>query len=130
MKKIMVVCCFILVVTNLVGCSAFKSHDQSVSISCVDQDIVLMVNGQITKCPTQLNLPRNRDFSVQANKSGCFPYNRSIGHHFNTTGTLDAIGTLLILVPGIGLLTPGAWDLDETSLTISMVQMGQLGQGK
>jgi hypothetical protein len=65
---------------------------------------------------------RNRDVSIQCYKEGYAPYQRTIGNHFNTTGVLDAVGTWLFLLPGIGLFTPGAWSLDETDVTISLYQ--------
>jgi len=107
------------------GCSLFKPHSTPVSISCSEQDTILMINGQTAKCPTQMSLPRNRNYTVQAMKTGYMPYNRSIGHHLSTTGALDAVGTFLILLPGLGLLSPGAWDLDEEEIMINLVSMSK-----
>jgi len=64
---------------------------------------------------------RNRQVSIAADKDGYFPYEQSVGYHFNTTGALDAVGTALFLIPAIGLFTPGAWSLDETNVAIVMV---------
>jgi hypothetical protein len=113
--------CAILLATST-GCSAFRGHMQTMNINCNPSDSILMVNGQRYTSPAQVSVKRNRDVSLQCNKEGYAPYQRTIGHHFNETGILDAIGTWLFLVPGIGLLTPGAWSLDETDVTISLYQ--------
>ena len=102
------------------GCSAFRAHNQTLNVNCMPQDAILMVNGQRHSSPTQVNVKRNRDVSIQCHKEGYYPYQRTIGHHFNATGALDAVGTFLFLVPGVGLFTPGAWSLDETDVSISL----------
>jgi hypothetical protein len=104
------------------GCSAFRGHMQTMNINCNPPDAILMVNGQRYTPPAQVTVKRNRDVSIQCYKEGYAPYQRTIGNHFNTTGVLDAVGTWLFLLPGIGLFTPGAWSLDETDVTISLYQ--------
>lgn len=79
-----------------------------------------MVNGQRYTPPAQVKVRRDRDVSIQCYKDGYTPYMRTIGNHMNGTGTLDVVGTVLFLVPGIGLLTPGAYSLDETEIGISL----------
>lgn len=102
------------------GCSAFRASTQIVNVSCVPQDAIVTVNGHRASMPAQISVRRDRDLSVQAHKQGHAPYQRTIGHHLNGTGALDAVGTLLVLVPGIGLLTPGAWSLDETDVAVTL----------
>jgi hypothetical protein len=104
------------------GCSAFRGHMQTININCNPTDSVLMVNGQRYTPPAQINVKRNRDVSIQCYKEGFSPYQRTIGHHFNETGILDAIGTWVFLLPAIGLFTPGAWSLDETDITVTLFQ--------
>lgn len=102
------------------GCSAFRASTQTVNVSCVPQDAIVTVNGVRVTAPAQVVARRDRDLSVQAHKHGYAPYQRTVGHHLNGTGALDAVGTLLVLVPGIGLLTPGAWSLDETDVAVTL----------
>ena len=104
------------------GCSAFRAHNQTVNINCTPEDAILMVNGQRHRSPVQVSVKRNRDVSLQAHKEGYVPYQRTIGHHLNATGAVDAVGTLLILVPCVGLFTPGAWSLDETDVGITLYE--------
>jgi len=102
------------------GCSAFRFHNQTVSVTCEPPDAVLLLNGRRVQPPCEVKVRRDRDLSVQAYKEGRAPYNRTIGTHLNMTGTLDIVGGVLVLVPGIGLLTPGAWSLDETDIGITL----------
>jgi len=103
------------------GCSAFRSSVETMSIQCNPTDSVLMVNGQRYTPPAQVTVKRNREVSINCYKDGFVPYQRTIGYHFNSTGALDAVGTALFLIPCIGLFTPGAWSLDETNVTVSLV---------
>jgi hypothetical protein len=103
------------------GCSAFRSPEQTVSIECHPSDTVLLVNGQRYTSPATLSVKRNREISINCEKDGYYPYDRTVGTHFNTTGVLDAVGTCLFLIPAIGLFTPGAWSLDETNVTVNLV---------
>jgi len=120
MKKIsLVMALWILFLT--VGCSAFKPSTQTLSITCSDPDAVLLVDGQAYPLPAQIPVARNRDHSIQCYKEGHYPYNHTIGHHFSGSGVADLIGLCCILVPGFGLLTPGAWDLDQTDIFITLV---------
>jgi len=41
----------------------------------------------------------------------------------NETGILDIIGGVLILFPALGLLSAGAWSLDETDVNVPMFAM-------
>jgi hypothetical protein len=117
MKKIVV----LLAAISVAGCSALRPGTEIVNIGCTEPGVTLLLNGTSHPCPTQTAAPRNRDVSIHANKPGYFPYIRTIGYHLNGTGALDAVGTLLVLVPAIGLLTPGAWSLDETTVNITLV---------
>ena len=102
------------------GCSAFRSFDEPVIITCTPPDAVLMVNGQRQTPPAHLSVRRNRDMYLLAQKEGYLPYQRTVGNHFNATGALDLVGTFIFLLPGIGLFFPGAWSLDETDIGITL----------
>ena len=65
---------------------------------------------------------RNQNASIMAKKEGFITVQRSIGKTLNTTGILDIIGGVLILLPLFGLLAPGAYSLDEENISISMIK--------
>ncbi len=121
MKKIFA---FITVISFVAfqGCSAFRSSTQTVNIHCTEAETILMINGQYKTCPLQYEEKRNRPLYVQAYKPDYLPYGRSVGYHMNITGVLDFVGGLVFLVPALGVLMPGAWDLDETDITVQLLQ--------
>jgi hypothetical protein len=92
-----------------------------INIKCVpERDVILTINGKISNCPIAMEVERDKDLLVQAHKDGFKPYERTIKHQLSATGKLDTLGFILILVPGLGLLTPGAWDLEELDINIIM----------
>ncbi len=121
MKKI---CALVTVVSFLVlqGCSAFRDTTQTVTISCAEPETIIVIDGQYKNCPLKVEAKRDRSLYIQAHKPGYNTYGRSIGYHMNATGVLDFVGGLVLLVPVIGILTPGAWDLDETNITVQLLQ--------
>lgn len=119
-----VVSVFVVMTFFASGCSAFRPHSETVNVVCEPTDSILVINGQRYASPAQVEVPRNRDVSIQCNKKGYFTAQQTVGHHFNGTGALDAVGTLLILLPGIGLFTPGAWSLDKTDIHVQLFPEG------
>ncbi len=102
------------------GCSLFRSHNQSINISSAPMDAAVTVNGARYRTPTQVSVKRNEPVNIQCYKKGYVPYSRTIGTHINVTGILDIVGTFIFIVPCIGLFTPGAFDLDETNVNITL----------
>jgi hypothetical protein len=66
-------------------------------------------------------MPRNRDFHLEAVKKGYMSYSKNVGYHLSFTGTLDVIGALIVLFPVVGLISPGAWTLDDTEIHVALV---------
>lgn len=122
MRKIIALLMLILIMA-LQGCSAFKGATETVFIKCNEPGIILTVSGSPQPCPAQIQAKRNRSLSIQAKKSGYSPYLRTIDYQISTTGIFDVIGTLLFYLPAIGLLTPGAWDLEETDIMIQLTPL-------
>ena len=111
----------VMLAFSVLGCSIFQSPLQMINIKCVpDRDVVLTVNGKTSKCPTEMEVERDKDLLLQARKDGFKPYERTIKRQLSDTGKLDTLGFILILVPGLGLLTPGAWGLEELDINIMM----------
>jgi hypothetical protein len=104
----------------LTACSAFRPSTQMINLRCSEPDAICTVNGQRYTAPASISVNRNRDVSIQCYKEGYVPSIRTIGNHLSTAAVLDIVGTVLILVPAVGLLTPGAWDLDETNVSMQL----------
>lgn len=109
-------------ITLIVGCSLGNPYLQRLSISSTEPDTEIWVNGQsIGKTPALVDVARDRNVSILARKEGFETGTRSIGTHFSEEGKLDILGTILFALPVVGLLSPGAWTLDETDIIIPML---------
>ncbi len=117
MKPILFLCFPLL----LGGCSAFRSHTQEVAFRCDQADTFVQVDGVPHRMPATLELPRDRAHLIVVERPGFRPVRTTIDRRLNGTGVLDIVGTFLWLVPAIGLLSPGAWSLDQEVVTVQMI---------
>jgi hypothetical protein len=100
------------------GCSAFQPHTQTVTIQPTNPAAEIIVDGQSRGTGTvSLKLQRDRSHAVLA-KVGDRVGAASIGVRISGTGVLDLIGTVLFLLPVIGMCTPGFWELDSTHVNV------------
>jgi len=105
----------------LPGCSCFVTSTQPVSVTATDAQADLFVDGQnIGRGTATTRLKRNESHSFMAKTADGRAGTAQIGHSFSSTGMLDVVGGIFLLVPLIGLFAPGAWDLDSTSVTIAV----------
>jgi hypothetical protein len=121
MKKIISLTLAISMIIS--GCSAFVPKTQTVTASCSEPDATLQVNGgQTYTGKTQIEARRDKVFSYSCFKQGYYPAQKSVSYSISPTGIADFIGSMIFLVPIIGIFMPGAWDLDEDNVTINMVK--------
>ena len=113
-KRIM---CYALVIT-MAGCSAFRPDKQTVKINCNVPETILKINGDTYKCPNEVNMRRNSKVIVEAYKEGYDKYYKQIDYHLSSSAKMDIVGTCIIFFPVFGLLSAGAWDLDETEVNV------------
>ena len=104
----------------LCGCSAFKPPTQSVIITASDTSAEIFINAEHKGVGTvTAELRRDKSHAIMAKVGGRVGA-ASIGTHVSTTGLLDIVGGLFFLVPLVGILTPGFYDLDQTTFTIAI----------
>ena len=104
----------------LVGCSAFRPKEQQVRIDTDPTGLPVRVDGQDRGLsPITISLDRNVSHTIVASDTNRV-YVRELHRKMSTTGKLDMMGGAMVLVPGLGLLTPGAWDLDSTDVLLPM----------
>lgn len=121
MKKIIAV---ILAISVLIsGCSAFVPKTQTVTASCSEPDAILQINGgQTYTGQVKLDARRDKVFSYTCFKQGYYPAQKSVSYSISPTGVADFVGSMIFIIPVIGIFTPGAWDLDENNVTINMIK--------
>lgn len=126
MKKIVSIVASASIVLS--GCSAFMPRTQTVGVTCSEPDAVLQINGQMHKGSAQAEVRRNKSVAIMCVKPGYYPAQKTIDHSLSGTGVADIVGTVLFLLPGIGLFTPGAFSLDETNVSVPMIKDGSAAQ--
>jgi len=121
MRKIILSAVIVSLLTS--GCSAFAPKTQMVNAACSEADATLQVNGGMTyRGQAQIEARRDRVFSYACLKQGYYPAQKSVSYSISPSGIADFVGSMLFIIPIIGIFTPGAWDLDETDVTINMVR--------
>ena len=104
----------------LSGCSAFKPATQSVIITASDTSAEIFINAEPKGVGTvTAELRRNKSHAIMA-KVGDRVGTATIGTSVSATGILDIVGGLFWLVPLIGIVTPGFYDLDQTTFMIAI----------
>ena len=103
---------------GLQGCSLFVPKTQAVNITATDPNADIVVDGaNVGKGTVALQLDRTRSHTVtsRANgKAGAAAINKKI----SGTGWLDIIGGCFFLVPFLGIIGPGFYELEPDSVTV------------
>ena len=119
----LVLLCSILFTVS--GCSFFAPYKQNIYIDGTPADATVVVNGVVTKTPATIEVPRNKKLTIVAHKNGFKPWKTTTDRSLNTIGTVDAIGCYLLLLPGLGMLSPGAWELDQDHFYYILTPVGK-----
>ncbi len=123
MKKLISLFLILPLILSTTGCSAFRSSTQTLTVTTDQPGTEIYINGTLAgKGTASMPVKRNRTVSLMAKKDGYVTVQRSIGKSLNTTGILDIIGGVLILLPLFGLLASGAYSIDEDNVNIMMVK--------
>ncbi|MBW7905400.1 MAG: hypothetical protein LC135_02790 [Phycisphaerae bacterium] len=105
---------------HALGCSLFVPRTQPVTITASDPEATIYVDGiERGKGTVSLQLDRDRTYGVLAqrgDRSGA----AHIGRKISGTGILDLVGGFFLLVPFLGLLGAGFWDLDPDKVVIAI----------
>jgi len=111
-----------VLLTLAMGCSAFRSSHQTLTVQVTDPPHAKVWVNRVCEgeAPVQVSVLRNKDVDVAVEKEGFHTENRTVRYHLNTTGYLDIFGAWLLIVPVIGIMTPGHDSLDETTITMHL----------
>ena len=105
------------------GCSVLAANTQTIKIACSEPDATIQINGgQTYKGKTEVEARRNKMVAITCYKQGYFPAQKVISSSLSGTGIADLLGAFVIYLPAIGIFTPGAWNFDETDVTLFMVK--------
>ncbi len=114
--KILCVFLFCLVICS---CSFFGSSTQNFSVSSSEADAEIYINGDLVgQGNIQTRIDRGEGVSVLVRKKGFYPASRDVRTTLSSTGIVDMIGGCIILLPFFGLMSDGAWELEQPNITI------------
>lgn len=105
----------------LPACSAFQPPTQNVTVATTTPGATIKANGvTVGQSPVTFKAKRNRDLNLIATKPG---YNDSamvVSRQTSGTFMLDLVGGFFFLVPWVGILTPGAYELSSTQVEMPL----------
>lgn len=112
-KKIAYSFVSLVLVVSIAGCSLFVPHKQTITINGKPANATVVVNGRQYTTPATVEVKRNKGVNIVVSKKGYSTFVSHSGHSLSTWGILDVIGGVCVLVPFLGLLSPGAFELDQ-----------------
>jgi len=107
----------------LLGCSVFRSHTQTINVTCSEPEAALTVNEWRETNPFKGWAFRNKGVIIRCEKEGYEVATRFVNYHLNVTGYLDIVGGFLVYLPYAGLFFPGAYSLDNTDIKVQMTPL-------
>jgi hypothetical protein len=110
----------LLLSTN--GCSLFAPKTENIAVNTVPAGAEVYVNNDF-KGTTPCNVPMScKGGEIMVKKAGYDTQLYRVGRHLGTCGIVDIVGTVMFLVPAIGLFSAGAYTLDEHTVNVSMTK--------
>ncbi len=92
------------------GCSAFRGTMQTITLDATVPGASIAIDGKdMGEVPVTLEVRRNAYMTIVISKPGYATKTATPRPKMSGTGVADALGAYACLLPGIGVLTPGAW---------------------
>ena len=108
----------VLLTTN--GCSFFAPKTEEVAVNTVPSGAEVYVDNNF-KGNTPCSVPVScKGGEIMGKKDGYDTQLYTVGRHLGTCGIMDIVGTVLFLVPAVGLFSAGAYTLDEHTVNFSL----------
>jgi hypothetical protein len=102
------------------GCSIFVSANQDLTIVPSEEAAEVYVNGkQVGTGTTTVKVKRGEDYAVMA-KLGDRVASGRVGRKISGTGVADIVGGFLLLVPFLGVFSPGFWALNPDKVSLAL----------
>ena len=113
----------LLLTTN--GCSFFAPKTEEVAVNAGPSGAEVYVNNSF-KGTTPCNVPVScKGGEIMVKKAGYDPQLHKVGRHLGTCGVMDIVGTVLFLVPAVGLFSAGAYTLDEHNINVTLTKQSE-----
>ena len=118
-KGILFILIFFIIITG--GCSFLSPWKQSFTVTASEDDAEIYVNGKFAgKGNATVSVWKNDNVSVLAKKKGFFPAAMSVDSEIGSMGTVDIIVGCVTLVHFLGLVSPGAYTLEQANVVLTL----------
>jgi len=105
----------------LTGCSLFAPRTDELTIDSDPQNAEVIIPGMEHKrTPCVVSVPSDKGIMVIVRKKGYVTREYNVKSTLGKCGTLDVCGTVLWGVPVVGLLTPGAYTLENHTIFVPL----------
>ncbi len=98
------------------SCGLFSSGVQEVEVTTSEPADIYVKGKFVGTSPCTVELPRKSGGNIRAKTEDGRTAVVRVGTQVNAIFVLDIVGGVLILLPFLGLLGPGGWDLDEDAV--------------
>ncbi|MEY3395769.1 MAG: hypothetical protein RL346_2006 [Verrucomicrobiota bacterium] len=107
-------------VTINTSCSFGVGSTQTVTVTS-NVPAKIMANGTaVGKTPLSFDAKRAKSLALIATAPGHTQSTKTIERQLSQTGILDGVGGLFLLLPWLGLLSDGAWELEEDQVYFNL----------
>ncbi|OLQ95334.1 hypothetical protein BIY21_06415 [Vibrio ponticus] len=112
------------------GCSFINSTiDDDLVVSCDATNPVITINGQRYRQELiSVSVDKGEKVAVSCRADGYYTAHKNIDTELSTTGALDIVGGFFFLFPWLGLLSDGAWTIEDDEVYMSLEHRPQVQQ--
>ena len=118
-KLFMVVAGAVLSIANI-SCSLGVGSNQTVTVNSNVPAKIIANGTPVGTTPISFEAKRAKSLALIATAPGYSQSVKTVDRQFSQTGMLDAVGGLFLIVPWIGLVTDGAWELQENNVFLKL----------
>jgi hypothetical protein len=103
-----------------ISCSLGVGSNQTVTVNSNVPAKIIANGTPVGTTPISFEAKRAKSLALIATAPGYSQSVKTVDRQFSQTGMLDAIGGLFLFVPWIGLVTDGAWELQENNVFLNL----------
>ncbi|MDR0933102.1 MAG: hypothetical protein LBM70_08820 [Victivallales bacterium] len=115
-----------ILITVSPGCSFLGNKTQELSINVEPADSRVLINNKWYTSPVRLTIPTGKSVSVTATHPGYVSETQKLRVGISKLGILDLVGAAFFLLPAIGFLSDGAYQVQDTDLYFQLDKQGEV----
>lgn len=119
-KKITVILLASAIPALNTSCSLGVGSTQNVTVNSNVPAKVIANGAPVGTTPVTFPAKRKQPLALIATAPGYTHSTKTVGRQMSDTGIMDAVGGLFFLFPWIGLVSDGAWELQEDNIYMNL----------